>query len=65
MINPTRGFKMANWQVEFEIDYSTTITEAVECHFAHNAPKVAIKQMDEGSAKLATAHCTKITVNPV
>lgn len=54
-----------NWQVEFEIDDATTITEAVQCHFAHNAPKVAIKQMDPGSADLATNHCTKITVNPV
>lgn len=56
---------MSNWQVEFEIDDSTTITEAVECHFAHNAPKVAIKQMDAGSAELATKHCTKVTVTPV
>lgn len=54
-----------NWQVEFEIDDATTITEAVQCHFAHNAPKVAIKQMDKSSADLATNHCTKITVNPV
>lgn len=56
---------MAKYQVEFEIDDATTITEAVECHWAYNAPKVAIKQMDEGSQALATKHCTKIVVIPV
>lgn len=56
---------MAKYQVEFEIDDATTITEAVECHWAYNAPKVAIKKMDEGSQALATKHCTKIVVIPV
>lgn len=56
---------MAKYQVEFEIDDSTTITEAVECHWSYNAPKVAIKQMDPPSAELATKHCTRIVVNQV
>lgn len=55
---------MAKYQVEFEIDDATTITEAVECHWACNAPKVALKQMDDASRALATKHCTRITVTP-
>lgn len=53
---------MAKWKVEFEIDDGEVIEETVDCHWAYNAPKVAVKQRQVDSELCARAK--KIVVTP-